>query len=76
MLAWKNCLHCVVHKVELWTLNHKVPMWKEYYLQIIKSIHRNRMKIETENNQLYIHYNMPDLENCNPRPAVLAWLVI
>ena len=34
------------------------------------------MEIETENNQLFIHYNMPDLENCNPRPAVLAWLVI
>ena len=51
-------------------------MWKELYLQIIKSVHRNRMKIETENNQLCIHYNMADLENFNPRPAVLAWLVI
>ena len=34
------------------------------------------MKIETENNQLFIHYNMPDLENWNPRPEVLSWLVI
>ena len=34
------------------------------------------MKIETENNQLCMHYNMPDLENWNPSPAVLAWLVI
>ena len=28
-----------------------------------KYVHRNRMKIETENNQLCIHYNMPDLEH-------------
>ena len=42
----------------------------------LKSAHRNRMKIETENNQLFIHYNMPDLENWNPISAVLAWLVI
>ena len=36
------------------------------------------MKIETENNKLCIHYrpNMSDLENCNPRPTVLALLVI
>ena len=34
------------------------------------------MKIETENNQLFIHYKMPYLDNWNPRPAVLSWLVI
>ena len=34
------------------------------------------MKIENENNQLFIHYNMPDLKNWNPRPVVLACLVI
>ena len=34
------------------------------------------MKIETENNQYCIHYNMPAREKWNPRPAVLAWLVI
>ena len=34
------------------------------------------MKIETENNQLFINYNMTILENWNPRPAVLDWLVI
>ena len=43
---------------------------------VLKSVHRNIMKIETENNQLFIHYNIPDLENWHPRPAVLAWLVI
>ena len=41
-----------------------------------KYVHRNRMKIETENNKLCIHYNMPDLEHSNLRPGVLAWLVI
>ena len=29
----------------------------------LRYVHRNRMKIETENNQLFIHYNMQDLEN-------------
>ena len=62
--------------IELCELNHTVQMWKELYFQIIKSVHRHRMKIETENNQLFIHYNIPDLENWNPRPAVLVWLVI
>ena len=38
-LAWKNCLHCVVRKVELWALNHTVPMGKELYLQIIKILY-------------------------------------
>ena len=31
----------------------------------------NRMKIETENNQLF-YYNMPDLENCNLRPLGIS----
>ena len=43
---------------------------------LLKSVHRNIMKIESENNQLCIHYNMPEFENLNARPAVLAWLVI
>ena len=43
---------------------------------VLMYVYRNRMKIETENNQLVIHYNMPDREHWNPRPAVLAWLVI
>ena len=30
---------------------------------VLKSVHRNRMKIETENNQLFIHYNMSDHVN-------------
>ena len=43
---------------------------------LLRYVHRNQMKIENENNQLFIHYNIPDLENMNPRSAVLAWLVI
>ena len=43
---------------------------------VLKSVHSNRMKIETENNQLFIHYNILYLENWNPRPAILAWLFI
>ena len=27
------------------------------------------MKIEIEDNQLFIHYKMPDLEHWNPRPG-------
>ena len=30
---------------------------------MLKSVHRHRMKIETENTQLCIHYNMSDHEN-------------
>ena len=30
---------------------------------LLKSVHRNRMKIETENNKLFIHYNILDLAN-------------
>ena len=68
--------------IELFEINHTVPMWKELYLQIIcfslssKYIPINRMKIETENNQLFIHYKIPDHDNWNPKPAVLAWLGI
>ena len=32
-----------------------------------KYVHRNRMKIDTENNKVCIHFNMPDLEHSNPR---------
>ena len=34
------------------------------------------MKIETDIHQLSIHYNMSYLENWNPIPEVLDWLVI
>ena len=32
---------------------------------LLQSVHRKRMKIESENNQLFIHYNMPEFENLN-----------
>ena len=77
-LAWKKCQHYVVHIVELCALKHTVPKWKELYLQkmCLRKAQRNRIKIETKNNQLFIHYNMPDLENWDLRPTLLACLVI
>ena len=41
---------------------------------LLRSVHRNRMKIETEYYKLFIHYNMPDLENWNTIHAILALL--
>ena len=38
---------------------------------LLKYVHRNRIKIETKNNKLYIHYNIPHLKNMNPIPTVL-----
>ena len=35
---------------------------------VLKSVNRNIMKIEIGNNKLFIHYNIPDLGNCNPIP--------
>ena len=43
---------------------------------LLRYVHRNQMKIENENNKLFIHHNIPDLENMNPGSAVLAWLVM
>ena len=50
-------------------------MCKYLYMQIIY-LGLNRMKIETSNN--HIHYNMPDLEHCNPRPfgiSLVSYLI-
>lgn len=41
---------------------------------ILKSPERSRMTVETENYHLYIHFNMPALDEWNPRPAVLRWI--
>lgn len=32
------------------------------------------LSISTENNYLYVHFNMPELENFDPRPAVVKWI--
>lgn len=41
---------------------------------ILKSSHRCSLDIKTENLYLYVYFNMPDLENWDPRPAVAMWL--
>ena len=32
------------------------------------------MHVETENEYLFIHFNMPALQNWDPRPAIQIWL--
>ncbi|KAL4107180.1 hypothetical protein QTP88_017563 [Uroleucon formosanum] len=41
---------------------------------ILKSINRQSLHVETENEYLFIHFNMPALQNWDPRPAIHIWL--
>lgn len=41
---------------------------------LIKTSKRNSLSIETENKYLYIYFNMPCLQNWDPRSAIKAWL--
>ncbi|KAL5245424.1 hypothetical protein ACI65C_012834 [Semiaphis heraclei] len=41
---------------------------------ILKSINRQSLHVETENEYLFIHFNMPALQNWDPRPAIQIWL--
>jgi len=40
----------------------------------LKSINRQSMHVVTENEYLFIHFNMPTLQNRDPRPAIQIWL--
>lgn len=40
----------------------------------LKTNKRRCPSIETENYYLYVHFNMPPLENFDPKPAVVKWL--
>ena len=40
----------------------------------LKCTSRSRMLLETENLNLYVHYNMPPLDKWNPKPAVICWM--
>jgi hypothetical protein len=40
----------------------------------LKSSGRSRMLLETENLNLYVHYNMPSLDQWDPKPAVMSWM--
>jgi len=41
---------------------------------ILKSINRQSLHVETDNEYLFIHFNMPVLQNWDPRPAIQIWL--
>ncbi|KAL4122559.1 hypothetical protein QTP88_014865 [Uroleucon formosanum] len=41
---------------------------------ILKSINHQSLHVETENEYLFIHFNMPALQNWDPRPAIQIWL--
>lgn len=41
---------------------------------LLKSPLRNRMTVDTGTKYLYIYHNMPDIENWNPRHAIIAFL--
>lgn len=40
----------------------------------IKTPLRNRLSVETENKYLYGYFNLPTLEDWNPRPAIKLWM--
>ena len=40
----------------------------------LKSSDHSRMLLETENFNLYVHYNMPPLEQWDPKPAMMSWM--
>lgn len=41
---------------------------------LFKTAFRNRLNLETENKYMYIYFNMPPLEEWDPRPAVVSWI--
>lgn len=41
---------------------------------LLKTSLRSSLKLETENNYLHVHYNMPSLTEWEPKDAVVRWL--
>jgi len=41
---------------------------------ILKSINRQSLHVETENEYLFINFNMPTLQNWDLKPAIQIWL--
>lgn len=41
---------------------------------LLKTALRSRLKLETENNYLFVHFNLPPFAEWNPQKAVLHWL--
>ena len=40
----------------------------------LKSFSRSQMHLETENLNLYVHYNMLPMDQWDPKPAVMSWM--
>ena len=40
----------------------------------LKSSGRSLMLLDNENLNLYVHYNMPPLDQWDPKPAVMSWM--
>lgn len=41
---------------------------------LLKTALRTRLKLETENNYLFVHFNLPPFSEWNPEKAVLRWM--
>jgi hypothetical protein len=41
---------------------------------LLKTTFRRRLALETENKYIFVHYNMPPLQNWNPRKAIVLWI--
>lgn len=41
---------------------------------LLKTTLRNSFKVENENKYLFVHFNLPELQNWNPRPAIVEWI--
>lgn len=41
---------------------------------LLKTVFRNRLSVETENKYLFVYMNMPALELWNPRPAIVSFI--
>lgn len=42
---------------------------------LLKTSLRSSFKLDTENKYLYAHFNLPNLESWDPRPAVTSWIL-
>lgn len=41
---------------------------------LLKTTIRNSLLVKTENKYLFVHFNLPELQLWNPRPAVVEWI--
>ena len=43
-------------------------------MQPFENVHKKSYEYETQNLYLHIHFNMPTLEEWDPRPCIVKWL--